>query len=118
MTALTLQEQVLAAAAQQAQLLQAISDNNYAVAACQQNQKYIETLIANIIKQRKALDELSSITASEYADHKKYRDSHMMRLAYRLGGKKEIFEEQASKEEQHWLRAIQEEFKAKRSLKS
>ncbi|EHK96113.1 hypothetical protein M7I_8198 [Glarea lozoyensis 74030] len=51
------------------------------------------------------LKQATKDVAWEYADHVKYRDSHMKKLRYKLGGKKDKFEEEASKEEKEWLEA-------------
>lgn len=105
-----------AAASQNARLLKTLSETGYAVAAYQQNQNYIGTLKKQIAKQEKGLKEINRITEKEYADHKKYRDSHMKRLAYKFGGKQDAFDERATKEEKEWLDAVASQIAAKNAL--
>ena len=116
MGALTLQKQVQAASAQQARMLKTISDHDHAVAFHQQTFQLVHTLRKQVMEQEKRLKDVQKAVASEHADHKKFRDSHVRRLAYRVGGKTEQFEERASKEEQEWLDAVQAELNAKRDL--
>jgi hypothetical protein len=94
-------------AAQNDRLLKTLAETDYAVPALQQNGNYISTLKKQISLEEKSLKELSKKTAKEYAEHQKYRDSHMKRLAYRIGGKKAKFAEEATKEEREWLEAVQ-----------
>ena len=62
------------------------------------------------------MKDLARIVSSEYADHKKYRDSTMRRLAFKMRGKKEQFQEIATQEEREWLDAVQMELRAKKGL--
>lgn len=109
-------ERLRAAASQNARLLKTVSETGYAVAAYQQNQNYIGTLKKEIIQEEEKLKEINRITEEEYADHKKYRDSHVKRLAYKFGGKKEAFDERATKEEKEWLDAVASQLAAKNAL--
>jgi hypothetical protein len=109
-------ERLRAAASQNAQLLQTLSETGYSVAAYQQNQSYISILKKQITEQEKKLAEINRTTEKEYSDHKKYRDSHMKRLAYKLGGKKEAFLDRATKEEKEWLDAVAMQLAAKNAL--
>lgn len=52
----------------------------------------------------------------EYAQHKKYRDSHVKRLAYQIGGKEDKFEADATKEEKEWLDAVAIQLQTKKTL--
>ncbi|KAH8650631.1 hypothetical protein BGZ60DRAFT_473895 [Tricladium varicosporioides] len=62
-------------------------------------------LIHKISLAESKLRKASQTVAFEYADHQKYRDSHVRRIAYKLGGKKDKFADKASKEEKEWLDA-------------
>jgi hypothetical protein len=116
MTAFTLQEQIRSASAQQARLLNTLSETDYAVSACQQSTNYINTLKKQIAAEEARLQELGKKVTCEYADHKKYRDSHIRRMAYKIGGKEEKFNEKATKEEKEWLDAVQAQLQCKQNL--
>src|ERR1700709_1168069 len=116
MTQLTLEERIRGAAEQNARLLKTLSETDYAVSAYQQSNSYINTVKKQIAGEELKIENLSRVVYKEYADHKKYRDSHVRRLAFRIGGKKEKFEDQATKEEKEWLDAVQLELRAKNGL--
>ena len=103
-------------AALNASLLKTLSETDYAFSAHQQSTNYVNTLKQQIADEEKKLRELARVVSSEYADHRKYRDSHVRRFAYRITGKKEHFQETASKEEKEWLDAVQNELTAKKGL--
>jgi hypothetical protein len=107
---------ILAAAADNARLLKTLSETDYAVSALQQNTSYITTLKKETAQEELKLKNVTQKVGKEYKEHKAYRDSHMRRLAYKLGGKKEKFEAEASKEEREWLEAVQEELHCKKAL--
>lgn len=112
----TTHSRMLAAAADNARLLRTLSETDYAIAALQQNDSYISALKKETAEGEKRLQETSRKVGKEFNEHKRYRDSHMRRLAYKLGGKKEKFEAEASKEEREWLEAVQEELRVKQAL--
>ena len=107
---------ILAAAADNARLLTTLSETDYAISALQQNNSYIATLKKETAQEELNLKKVSQKVAKEFKEHKDYRDSHMKRLAYKLGGKKEKFQAEASKEEREWLEAVQEELHTKKTL--
>jgi uncharacterized coiled-coil protein SlyX len=109
-------EKILSAIPENARLLKSLEETDYAVSAVQQSSAYIEELSKGLSQEQENLKKCSKTVASEYADHKKYRDSHMKRLAYKFGGKKEKFAEDASKEEKEWLEAVQKELGCKRNV--
>lgn len=102
----SIHQRLQSASAQNTSLLNTISETEYSVSAFQQSNQYIASLKKDIAAQEKKLGELNRHVDREYADHKKYRDSHMKRLAFKLGGKKEKFQADASREEQEWLDAV------------
>ncbi|TVY82121.1 hypothetical protein LSUE1_G004146 [Lachnellula suecica] len=112
----TTHKRIVAAAADNARLLKTLSETDYAISALQQNTSYITTLKKETTQEELNLKNVSRNVGKEYKEHKSYRDSHMRRLAYKLGGKKEKFEAEASKEEREWLEAVQEELHIKKSL--
>ncbi|KAL2061108.1 hypothetical protein VTL71DRAFT_7381 [Oculimacula yallundae] len=112
----SIHQRLQAASAQNTSLLQTISETEYSVAAYQQANQHISSLKKDIADQEKKLAELNRHVDREYADHKKFRDSHMKRLAFKLGGKKEKFQADASREEQEWLDAVATQLKTKQGL--
>ncbi len=104
------------ASAENSRLLTTISETEYSVSAHQQANQYIDSLKQEIMAQEKKLAALNRHVDKEYSDHKKYRDSHMRRLAFKLGGKKEKFEADASREEREWLDAVASQLKTKQGL--
>jgi hypothetical protein len=113
---MTTEQKIRYSAEQNARLLTTLSETDYAISAHQQSTTYVNTLKRQIVGEELKLRDLSKVVASEYADHKKYRDSHMRRFAYKISGKKEQFHETATKEEREWLDAVQHELTAKKGL--
>lgn len=97
---------IASAGPRNAQLLSVLAESDYAPAALQQQKAYIADLEASIKRQDAAIAKLEASTKKELKDHEKFRDSHVKRLAYKLGGKKEKFEEKASKEEREYFDAV------------
>jgi len=95
-------------------LMKTISETDWAVSAYQQSNNYITTLKKQIAGEESKVKSLALIVSSEYADHEKYHDSTMMRLAFQIRGKKEQFQEIATKEEREWLGAVQMELRTKK----
>lgn len=114
----SLADKVLEASTQQTRLQRTINENEYALAAQEQSFHHVKNLRQAQSKQRAELDKLRLVVVAEHETHKKFRDSHVKKLAYRVGGKKERFEERASKEEQDWLNAVQAELRAKQALEN
>jgi len=112
----TIQERIRSAAVQNDQLLQTISETDYAVSALQQSNTFIANLKNQVQLEEKKYAETSRRVKAEYEDYKKYRDSHMRRLAYKIGGKKDKFESEATREEKEWLDAVAAELHCKNAL--
>ncbi|KFY99792.1 hypothetical protein V498_00517 [Pseudogymnoascus sp. VKM F-4517 (FW-2822)] len=109
-------EVLRATAADNDRLLKIISETNYAPTALQQSNSYVDNLKKDILAQEKLLRDTKMTIAREEAEHKDYQTSHVKRLAYRLGGKREKFEQKASKEEQDWIEAVQRGFEVQKKL--
>lgn len=103
---MTTERKIRYSAERNARLLKTLSETDYAISAHRQSTNYVDTLKRQIAGEELKLRDLSKIVASEYADHKKYRDSHLRRFAFKVSGKKEQFQETASKEEKEWLDAV------------
>lgn len=110
---MTIHDKILSAASENASLLAALAETDYASSALQQQNVYLNELRKQIADNDAQQRELSAKTKAELKDHEKYRDSTMRRIAYRIGGKKEKFQEKASKEEKEYFDAVTAEFRAK-----
>ncbi|KFY00740.1 hypothetical protein V490_01228 [Pseudogymnoascus sp. VKM F-3557] len=109
-------EVLRATAAENDRLLKIMSETNYAPSAFVQSSNYVATLKTDIMAQEKLLRDTKATIAREEAEHKSYQTSHVKRLAYRIGGKSEKFEQQASKEEQDWVDAVHRGFEVQKKL--
>lgn len=107
------QEKISAAASENSSLLAALAETDYAGPALQQQILYLNELKKEIAENEVEQKKLSAKTQAELKDHEKYRDSTIRRFAYRIGGKKEKFEEKASKEEKEYFDAVTAQFRAK-----
>jgi hypothetical protein len=99
-------ERVASAAAQNFGLLNTLLQTRYATSEYQQSNNYISTSKKQIAADEKKVREVNHTLDIEYAQHKKYRDSHVKRLAYKIDGKKDKFEADATKEEKEWPDAV------------
>jgi hypothetical protein len=115
-TMTTIHQRLAAAASQNASLLQTLSETSYATTEYQQTNNFISTLKRQIANEEKKLKDLNRIVDIEYSQHAKYRDSHVRRLAYKIGGKKDKFEADATREEKEWLDAVAQQLLSKKSL--
>lgn len=113
---ITAQDRILASSQQNSALLQTLSETDYASSALSQNSSHINNLQKDIFQQESTLATCRKITANEFVDHKKYRDSHVRRLGYKLSGKASDFSAKAEKEEKEYFEAIQNEFRAEKHL--
>ena len=107
------QEKIFSAATQNANLLHSLANTDYAGPALKQHIVYVDDLKRQLSKNEKLLDHLASRTRAELKDHEKYRDSHIEKFAYKIGGRKEIFDAKASKEEKEYFDALTAEHRAK-----
>ncbi|KAH6662303.1 hypothetical protein B0J14DRAFT_610771 [Halenospora varia] len=112
----SMQDKIRAQASKNAELLNTLRETDYAVSGYPQSTDYLNGLKSEISLAEGTLRKASQTVAFEYADHQKYRDSHVRRIAYKLSGKKDKFADQASKEEKEWLDAVQVELQSKRAL--
>lgn len=101
------------AAMKNAALLQGLSDTEYALSALRQSQTYLDDLEREMYECNKQIGLLASKTKIEKEQHDKYKDSIMRRFMYRAGGKKDRFEEKASKEEREYFEALNAENQAR-----
>src|SRR5690348_4538739 len=101
----SMQDKIRAQASKNAELLNTLRETDYAVSGYPQSTDYLNGLKSEISLAEGTLRKASQTVAFEYADHQKYRDSHVRRIAYKLSGKKDKFADQASKEEKEWLDA-------------
>ncbi|KAL9624248.1 MAG: hypothetical protein Q9160_001495 [Pyrenula sp. 1 TL-2023] len=108
-------DKILSAASENASLLAALAETDYAAPALHQQHAYIRDLKREISENDVQQQKLAGTTKTELKDHEKYRDSTVRRFAYRVGGKKEKFQEKASKEEKEYFDAVTAEFRAKQS---
>ncbi|RDW89673.1 hypothetical protein BP6252_01705 [Coleophoma cylindrospora] len=118
MTTTSTEERILSAANQNTHLLKTLAETDYAPESLKQQQSYINDLTTQISASEKKLKQLSQTVAQEFKDHKKYRDSTMRRLAFKIGRKSEQFSQKAEKEEREYFEAVEQEFKAKRDQES
>lgn len=109
-------EVLRATAADNDRLLKIIHETDYAPSALRQCNNYVVNLEKDILVQEKLLRDTKITIAREEAEHKDYQTSHVKRLVYRLGGKREKFEQKASKEEQDWVEAVQRGFEVQKKL--
>lgn len=112
----SIHDKIIAVVPHNARLLKSLEETDYAISGVQQSNAYIEELSRELAREKDSLSKATKTVASEYADHKKYRDSHMKRLAYKMGRKKEKFEQDATKEEKEWLEAVRVELGCKKNV--
>ena len=113
---MSIHERLQATSAENDRLLKTISETDYAPSAKKQSDGFVANLKKEVLQQEKLLRDTKVTIAREEKEHKQYQTSHMKRLAYRLGGKREKFEEKASKEEKDWVEAVQRGFECQRNL--
>lgn len=113
----SIQDQIVAAASRNTELLKTLSDTDYAPPALEQKAKYIKELQHEIDTTQTEINRLTGRREQEFKDHKKYRDSVLKKFAYKAGGKSEKFEARAHKEEREYFDALQDEHNAKERKK-
>jgi len=107
-----IQSKIQAAAPRNQELLQTLSETDYAKPALEQQKRYVADVENEIKQLHKHLKQLEEKRKKELKDHEKYRDSVMKRFAYKIGGKREKFNVKAEKEEREYFEVLQEEHKA------
>lgn len=88
------------------QLLSKIAELDYAPTALKQQLSYINELETLLKQKDSSVASLNATVQKELKDHEKYRDSSMKRFAYKVGGKKDKFEERAAKEAKEYFDAV------------
>lgn len=102
----SIKEQIAAAGPRNAQLLSTLAETDHAPASLKQQVAFINDLQDSLKRTEQHISKLNQSTQKELKDHEKYRDSTVKRFAYRVGGKKEKFEQKASKEEREYFEAV------------
>jgi len=110
---MTTKELIATSASQNAALLSTLAKTDYAAPALSQQRVYISDLNRELSQTNSQIRTLTKKREREFKDHEKYRDSTVRRFAYRLGGKKEKFQQRATKEEREYFDALHDEHKAK-----
>jgi hypothetical protein len=89
-------------AAYHAELLASIAELDYTPSALDQQGKYLADLKQQRANIQKEVERLTKITKKERKEHESLRDSVARKFMYRVAGKKEKFEAQATKEEKYF----------------
>lgn len=114
----SIQSKIQAAATRNSELLQTLSETDYAKPALEQQTRYVADLENQIRQLDTSLKTLEDKRKKELKDHEKYRDSVMKRFAYKVGRKEAKFNERASKEEREYFEVLQEEHKTQEMRKN
>lgn len=110
---MSVQEQLVQASTRNAEILRELGETEYAASALRQSQAYLSDLDREIEQCNRSIKQLELKTRSEHKDHKKYEESTVRRFFYGAGGKKDKFQEKASKEEREYVEALNAEYEAK-----
>jgi len=100
MAAITTTEEIVANADYHSRLIRTLSEIEYAGPAARNHESYVRDLERQLEESNKKIEELVKATSKERKDHERLRDSTTKKLAARLTGKKEKFEQEQLKEEQ------------------
>jgi len=98
-------ERILQAADTHASLISQMADLEHVPATLEQQETYLKDLDANLLKLKKELGRLRSITSKERKEHQDLRDSFARRYAHKLTGRSEKFVSKIEKEEREFLDA-------------
>lgn len=98
--------------------LKTLQETDYALGAIQQNKVYMKTLTKQIQETEARVKKLDQQRQKEQKDHEKYRDSTMLRLAFKLSKKGEVFKQKQEKEEREYFEAVQAHFEETKCLNS
>ena len=104
---------LLQAATKNAEILQDLSQTDYARPALVQSSAHLRDLDKEIEDCDRQIEQLKARTSKELGDHRKYEESTMRRFFYRASGKEGKFEEEASKEREEYIKARNAETHAK-----
>ena len=86
-----------------ANLLKSLDELSYAPSALSQQTSYLADLEERIKNLRANVETLAKVTKKERKEHESLRDSTARRLAAKMTGKKQKFEEKREKEEKRVL---------------
>lgn len=114
----SVQSKIQAAAPRNQDLLETLSETDYAKPALEQQKRYIADVENEIRQLDKRIKELEQRRKKELKEHEKYRDSVMKRFAYKVSRKQEKFDVKAEKEEREYFEVLQEEHKANEMRKN
>ncbi|KAF2095091.1 hypothetical protein NA57DRAFT_45136 [Rhizodiscina lignyota] len=87
-------------------LLSKLAELDYAPMALKQQIAFIADLESTLGQTDNNIKNLKESVQKELKDHEKYRDSNVKRFAYKLGGKRDKFEEKAAKEAREYFDAV------------
>ncbi|KAJ7092493.1 hypothetical protein B0H15DRAFT_834122 [Mycena belliarum] len=99
-----------------AQLLEAVTELDWAPPALVQQDKYIDGLQVEAQRVTAAIRTLAATTKKERKEYEALRDSTARRLTAKFTGRREKFEAKASKEEREYVEAVEKEMQEKRQL--
>ncbi|KAJ8075185.1 hypothetical protein PM082_019513 [Marasmius tenuissimus] len=101
-----------------ANLLKTLDDLSYAPSAFSQQTNYLADLEGRVKNIKANVEKLSNVTKKERKEHESLRDSTARRLAAKMTGKKQKFEEKREKEEKEYVEALEKEMKERDNLKT
>ncbi|OAQ65059.1 hypothetical protein VFPPC_06233 [Pochonia chlamydosporia 170] len=105
---MSVQSQIIEAAATQDELLKVLSDTDHASPALKEQLKLVEDLRTHLRNSDHALKQLKTKRELNLKQHEKYRDSHVRRFMYKATGNREKFAEKASNGEQEYFDVLQQ----------
>ncbi|KAJ3494460.1 hypothetical protein NLJ89_g10802 [Agrocybe chaxingu] len=111
-------EAIVANATYHSRLLNTISSLEYVPAARKHQAEYIKDLEGQLAAGKKRVAALAEKTKKERKEHEDLRDSTARRLAAKLTGRREKWEEKESKEEREYVEALEREFNERESQSS
>ncbi|KAK1216742.1 hypothetical protein PQX77_020629 [Marasmius sp. AFHP31] len=101
-----------------ANLLKTLDELSYAPSAFSQQTSYLADLEGRVKSIKADVEKLSKVTKKERKEHESLRDSTARRLAAKMTGKKQKFEEKREKEEKEYVEALEKEMKERDNLKT
>ena len=112
------EERILNAASRHRELLQTLTDLDYAPSALQQSKSHLKKINRQLRSLDAEVENLTDKTRKEKKEHEDLRDSMARRIAYKLTGKKEKFQSKAEKEEREYVQALEAEHRVRRNRES
>ncbi|CAA7262011.1 unnamed protein product [Cyclocybe aegerita] len=111
-------EAIVANASYHSRLLNTISSLEYVPAARKHQAEYVKDLEGQLAAGKKRVAALAEKTKKERKEHEDLRDSTARRLAAKLTGRREKWEEKESKEEREYVEALEREINERESQSS